>query len=96
MPAMRTTLAFAFALLLCGAPALVHADAIPGCPPGQHVVMNPVPPGSMHHGGGHCEPDAPPPPNTRHHPRPHPTPPNPPPDNPPSPPSSPGGGGSRS
>jgi MYXO-CTERM domain-containing protein len=43
----------AFALCLVASSA--RADAMPSCGPGQHVVHNPVPPGSMHHGGGHCE-----------------------------------------
>jgi MYXO-CTERM domain-containing protein len=35
--------------------ASARADAMPSCPPGQHVVHNPATPGSGHHGGGHCE-----------------------------------------
>lgn len=84
---MRTVLSLLTLALLLGAPAVALADAIPGCPPGQHVVFNPVPPGSHHHGGAHCEPDAPP------HGRRTPPPPPPPPP-PPAPPS--GSGGSRS
>jgi hypothetical protein len=45
------------ALLALAAPAPAHADAIPSCPPGTHVVMRSVPPGAMHHGGGGCVPD---------------------------------------
>lgn len=32
-----------------------RADAIGPCPDGEEVVMNPSTPGSMHHGGFHCE-----------------------------------------
>lgn len=42
------------------APSGALADALPDCPPGTHMVMNPTPPGAMHHGGGGCVPDAPP------------------------------------
>lgn len=38
--------------------SLAHADAIPACPPDQHLVTGT--PSSGHHGGGHCEPGAPP------------------------------------
>jgi hypothetical protein len=34
-----------------------HADSLPMCPPGTRMVANPTPPGAMHHGGAHCEPD---------------------------------------
>lgn len=50
-------------VLLCvaivtGSSAVAHADAIPACPPDQHLVTGT--PSSGHHGGGHCEPGAPP------------------------------------
>ncbi len=44
------------ALALTFAPE-VRADSLPSCPAGTHMVMNPTPPGAMHHGGGYCEPD---------------------------------------
>lgn len=37
--------------------SVAFADAMPSCPPGQKLVVNPTPPGAMHHGGGHCEKD---------------------------------------
>lgn len=37
--------------------SIASADAIGPCPDGQVVVTNPASPGSMHHGGFHCEPD---------------------------------------
>jgi len=40
-------------------PAVTHADSLPACPPGTHMVANPTTPGSMHHGGMHCEPSGP-------------------------------------
>ncbi|MFO0681994.1 MAG: hypothetical protein U0234_08085 [Sandaracinus sp.] len=47
--------------LALGSVQLAHADSMPTCPPGEHWVSNPTQPGAMHHGGFHCEPDAPPP-----------------------------------
>jgi len=47
----RCLLTAAFLLL----PSFARADAMPSCPPGQHLVHNPATPGSGHHGGGHCE-----------------------------------------
>ena len=38
-------------------PCRALADSLPACGPGTHMVANPTPPGSMHHGGAHCEPD---------------------------------------
>lgn len=32
-------------------------DAMPACPPGEKVVMNPVAPGAFHHAGGQCVKD---------------------------------------
>lgn len=43
--------------------SIARADVIPSCPPGQHLVMNPVAPGAMHHGGGGCVADTAPPPD---------------------------------
>jgi hypothetical protein len=80
MPRMRTL------ALLIGSMALfaglAHADSLPNCPPGTHMVANPVPEGAMHHGGAHCDPDQPaqelpppPPPSPESQPAPPPPPP---------------------
>jgi hypothetical protein len=37
--------------------SLAFGDAMPSCPPGETVQMNPVQPGAMHHAGGKCVPD---------------------------------------
>lgn len=52
------TLTLSISLVLLTA-SHASADVIPTCPPGQHVVMSPTPPGAMHHGGGGCRPDEP-------------------------------------
>ncbi len=33
------------------------ADSMPACSAGTKLVVNPVPSGALHHGGGRCEPD---------------------------------------
>ena len=52
---MRLVL-FTLTLLLM-APALVNADAMPGCDDGEHLEFNPVQPDSPHHAGGRCVSD---------------------------------------
>ncbi len=47
------------ALLILVAPAMSRADALPSCPPGQHMQANPIPPGAMHHAGATCVADEP-------------------------------------
>ena len=56
MTVLRSAL---LAVCLAAATASVaRADAMPGCAQGEHLQVNPTPPGSMHHGGGQCVPDA--------------------------------------
>jgi hypothetical protein len=54
---MKLALAILAILLVCAAPSLALADALPDCPPGTHMVTNPIPEGAMHHAGGQCVED---------------------------------------
>jgi MYXO-CTERM domain-containing protein len=47
-------------VLLCVASlwaTFAFGDAMPACPPGEKVVINPVAPGAFHHAGGNCVKD---------------------------------------
>jgi MYXO-CTERM domain-containing protein len=54
---MTRLAALVLVLALGLVPRVASADSIGPCPDGQRIVENPTPPGSMHHGGFHCEPD---------------------------------------